>query len=331
MFKSWKSVVVAVVGLLVLASVVTAARRLPNIDGVLFAGHDGTAQQIVGVDDNGNVSVEFGASGAAFTVGGPAADDAAASGNPVPVGCKYNTTPNTVEDGDISYLNCGTRGSLNVTLVNPDSVTPAALGAIADNTASGANGLYTVGRNLVYDSAGTNWDMARQVVNATDTTGAGIAATGLLAQCDDTAPTATTENQFGNVRRNCTTGALLTETLPSALAAPALSTCVILSLANTENETNCKASAANLYGFTATNNSAVIMYITFYNTDTATTCGTSEVMTYFIPVAAAGGQANIMFPAPINFTTGLSYCVGTAIDGTTAPAAGTGNVVALYK
>lgn len=47
---------------------------------------------------------------------------------------------------------------------------------------------------------GTTWDRVRSVVNATNTTGTGIQATGILAQLDDTSPTAITENQFGNLR-----------------------------------------------------------------------------------------------------------------------------------
>lgn len=47
---------------------------------------------------------------------------------------------------------------------------------------------------------GTNWDRIRSIVNATNSIGTGIAACGLVAQLDDTAPTAITENQFGNLR-----------------------------------------------------------------------------------------------------------------------------------
>lgn len=47
---------------------------------------------------------------------------------------------------------------------------------------------------------GTNMDQARSAVNATNSTGAGIQAAGLLAQFDDTSPTTITENQFGNLR-----------------------------------------------------------------------------------------------------------------------------------
>lgn len=54
-------------------------------------------------------------------------------------------------------------------------------------------------RNTIF---GTAWDRQRAVVNATNSVGTGIVAAGLVAQLDDTAPTAITENQFGNVRMN---------------------------------------------------------------------------------------------------------------------------------
>lgn len=44
------------------------------------------------------------------------------------------------------------------------------------------------------------WDRHYSVVNATDTTGTGIAAAGILAQFDDVSPGTVTENRFGNVR-----------------------------------------------------------------------------------------------------------------------------------
>lgn len=47
---------------------------------------------------------------------------------------------------------------------------------------------------------GTNLNLARSIINATNSTGTGILAVGNVAQFDDVAPTSITENQFGNVR-----------------------------------------------------------------------------------------------------------------------------------
>lgn len=49
---------------------------------------------------------------------------------------------------------------------------------------------------------GTNNDRARSIINATDSTGGGLTAAGILAQFDDVSPSTVTENQFGNVRMN---------------------------------------------------------------------------------------------------------------------------------
>lgn len=51
---------------------------------------------------------------------------------------------------------------------------------------------------MIYN--GTTWDRAREAINATNSTGTGIQAMGVLAQFDDVSPTAITENQFGNLR-----------------------------------------------------------------------------------------------------------------------------------
>jgi len=125
-----------------------------NPNPVLVQGSDGTNAVPIAVS-----------SGGAQTVGGAAADDAAASGNPIPMGCMFETTTDAVDNGDIARVNCSAEGAV-------------------------AQGLYN----------GTAMISARQMVNAADSTGVGIAASGLLAQFDDTTPTTVTENQFGNLR-----------------------------------------------------------------------------------------------------------------------------------
>jgi hypothetical protein len=46
----------------------------------------------------------------------------------------------------------------------------------------------------------STFDRKRSIINGTDSTGTGIQSAGLVAQLDDVAPTAITENQFGNIR-----------------------------------------------------------------------------------------------------------------------------------
>ena len=194
----WGSIALGVAAMLAAASIGDAARRLPNIDGVLIAGHDGTAQQIASINDSGAVLTN---------TQGPAADDAAASGNPVPVGCKYNTTSNTIEDGDISYLNCDSRTNLKVSLWAPDSASNLAAAAPSDGVTPSSATLRVNSLSSIFN--GTTYDRHRSVITGTNSTGTGIAAAGILAQGDDTSPQAITENQFGNLRLDLTNRSLL--------------------------------------------------------------------------------------------------------------------------
>lgn len=145
---------------------------------LIISGTDGTSPQPVKVDSNGAVNVTTAASGA-MTVGGPAADDAAASGNPVPVGCKYNSTVNTVEDGDIGYINCGTRGALHVELWNSDGAAAINSGAQADALSNGASGVYTNGRNNLFN--GSTWDRMFTCTSSAPISVAAAATTELVA------------------------------------------------------------------------------------------------------------------------------------------------------
>lgn len=89
------------------------------------------ATPVMLVDSAGNpMGVGF-----AMVIGGPAADDAAATGNPVLVGGKYEATPNTVEDGDASFLKVDANGRL-LTSVYAFDVTSAP---------TVTNGAYTAG------------------------------------------------------------------------------------------------------------------------------------------------------------------------------------------
>lgn len=168
------------------------ARRIPNIDGVIVAGHDGADQQIVKVDSSG-----------ALTVGGPAADDAAASGNPVPVGGIYNSSlPTTYVTGDRTQLQTDRNGNLRAKMVGTSMTFSDSLassnqfaGVVVRDVDDTPRALI-VG-NTVYD--GTNNGRQRTVVNATDSTGTGIAAAGLVGQYRATLPTIT-DTQFGNVQ-----------------------------------------------------------------------------------------------------------------------------------
>lgn len=133
MFKSWKAVVVAVAGLLVLAAVTEAARRVPNQNGIYVAGIDSNNdQQIINVDSNGTQAI-----------GGDVASGAAdGSAKPIKVGCVNNTTPPTVTNTQRVDWQCDTRGngfvvlraggsSISSGFVNADSLNPASFFGLA--------------------------------------------------------------------------------------------------------------------------------------------------------------------------------------------------------
>ena len=92
------------------------------------------------------------------------------------------------------------RVSVNLTAssatVTVDSELPAAA-ALADGAANPTTPMVGAA-GLTYN--GTTWDRRRSVVAAQDTTGAGIAAAGMLAQLDDASTATVTENQFAPVR-----------------------------------------------------------------------------------------------------------------------------------
>lgn len=126
-------------------------------------------------------------------------------------GCTYTAAKFTATDGQQMGLQCGTRGSLIVQLSGGDSnsIVPTTAWSVDDQGFGGQSGIVTSSMMYLADVAGTNGDRARSVTNGTDSTGTGIQAVGLVAQCDDSSPTATSENQFGNIRMACGTRALL--------------------------------------------------------------------------------------------------------------------------
>lgn len=97
-------------------------------------------------DVNGNIKVVVGgntATGAsASQVQGNVAGAATDSGNPVKIGCKYNTSRPTYTDGQRTDCQSDTRGAMYATLTAPDG------GSIAT-----ANGLMT----QPYGNSSTNW------------------------------------------------------------------------------------------------------------------------------------------------------------------------------
>lgn len=153
----------------------------------LMAGYDGTTADMIRSGDVNNI--------------------ASAAGYLDIFGvCRYNATLPTITDTRYNGCQIGSRGSLNVSLVDANGTTGALVGAPGDGGGSN-NTLLVTSQATIFNNA--SWDRARSVINATNSIGTGIQAVGTLAQCDDTSPTAASENQFGNLRRVCATGELL--------------------------------------------------------------------------------------------------------------------------
>lgn len=144
---------------------------------------------------------------------------------------------------DSQYLEFDASNNVKVAVqgtvsVNTELNTAAALADGASASVSTA----TVGAvPLLMNGAGTV-DRARAIVNAMDSTGTGVAAVGIVAQVDDTTPTAVTENQFGPVRMS-TRRALLVEGVAGGTAVPISGTVTVTGVAT---ETTLAAMSAKL-------------------------------------------------------------------------------------
>ena len=136
--------------------------------------------------------------GNSMTVGNVAAGVADA-GAPVKVGGVFNSTQPTYTNGQGGDLQVNSRGEVKVTVTNAGN-SAAVSTSFADASSNTVSALATAAYSKIYN--GSTWDAGRTVANATNSTGTGIIAAGLVAQLDDTSPTAITENQFGNVRMN---------------------------------------------------------------------------------------------------------------------------------
>jgi hypothetical protein len=71
-----------------------------------------SAQLPAALAAGGGLKVEGVSDGVALTIGGAAADDAAASGNPVPIGALYQATPDSVDNGDVGRLRMTARRAI---------------------------------------------------------------------------------------------------------------------------------------------------------------------------------------------------------------------------
>lgn len=125
---------------------------------------------------------------------------------------RYNATLPTITDTRYNALQVGSRGSLLVQLMTADAAAALQSSATnADNLATNAttNVLQVNSIGRLYN--GATFSRVYEITNGLNSAGTGLQAIGGAAQCDDTAPTAITENQWGAARLDCTSHALMVQ------------------------------------------------------------------------------------------------------------------------
>ncbi len=263
------------------------------------------------VDENGiaisatNPLNTTGGSGTtAQEVQGNVAGAATDSGNPVKVGAKYNETRPTYTDGQRTDLQAGARGALIVEISCPGTI--GANPIIPPNSYDGsafAGGSQLMTGLALFDVSGGNYRQPTVMNNGANVTGNNVLATGLMAQLDDTTPTAISENQFGNLRMTAARS-LNTSAKPDTLGG-------LTPLRVVTGTTGViKASAGQLYTLNALNTNAAVRYLHLYNKATAPTLSTdTPVYTVALP---ASGRAEINLTAiGLAFSTGISWAYTT--------------------
>lgn len=283
------------------------------------------------VDASGNLKTISGGTGASSNqVQGTAADNAAAVGNPVQVGGVYNTAAPTYANGDVAARQVDVNGNEKITSGTATGATTpgtallagmasagtlmqpiTSLGGIGTDGVSGSTVLATGG--YIYN--GATYDRLRSVVNATNSTGAGIASVGLVAQLDDTSPTTITENSFGNLRMGTSRQLLMDRMSPY----PYLSTPVTNSSGNVANAsavatlagvaskttyitgfeiTASGATAASVVSVTVTGTISGTMTYTFVAPAGATTAATPLTIPFPVAIPASAANTGIVVTLP---------------------------------
>ena len=120
-------------------------------------------------------------------------------------------------------------------------------------------------------------------------------------------------------------------TVPTTLATATTGgpTMYYLSSAATTNATNIKNAAGQLYGYIVHNNATAMRKLCFHNSSSAPTAGAGIYFTVPIP---AGSLANVSFPNPVPFSSGIGITTVTGIGDTdaTAVAANDLKITLLY-
>jgi len=320
-----------------LSSVAACLHLSVNVDqiggGTMATAATGT--QKVGITGN---------AGAAFDAAG---QNVASPANEILIGCQFNTTPTTITSTNMSPVECDNGGNLQANLKTVTGVITAATSP-ASMVMTGAvfnTALPTVtnGQSAALQSDASG----RLIISPTSLEVAQASTTsaqvGPLIQCAVTtsAPSYTTAQTdpcslttAGELRVNLSSGALaaganvigkvgVDQTTPGTTnAVQEVSgttgglTWYFLQPAASDNHTNIKNGAGQVYEVVAFNNSATINYLRFYNAATGfngCNSATNIVAQFIIPGNSTNG-AGFVIPIPLGltFSTGISICVTSA-------------------
>lgn len=125
------------------------------------------------------------------------------------------TNPVGVKGSDGSGI-ASTANPFPTALYNSTGTAISASTTNSDTLAAGANPTNLNTNSWVRLWNATNGSRWYQAADGLNSSGTGIATSGGVAQCDDTSPTALTENFFGNVRITCNTHAIITRPYESS-------------------------------------------------------------------------------------------------------------------
>lgn len=144
-------------------------------------------------DGGGSLTVD-----GAVTATGNVAANATDSGNPVKIGCVYVTASPTYTNNGRTDCRSTVGGAVYTSISSQTGGTQANVTQVTATANSQTTGVWTNSYQLLYNGATTDLELSAK--DALNSTGAGVANANVVAQLDDTSPTAITENQFGNLR-----------------------------------------------------------------------------------------------------------------------------------
>lgn len=239
------------------------------------------------------------------------------------------TATDSVDEGDIGLprmtLNRRVIGATNFLddgayAVGTDYVN--ATGFMVDETATDSADEGDIG--IARMSADRKQLIAGSYLDDVAITPAGVNTYGVLigAIADETGPDSVDEGDFGGLRMTLTrflktsmgdqlSGEDQTNTVFQVVEKP-LAVATYTPDADTsaaaEKSSVSKASAGNLYGFSATNSNAAVRYVQFFNSTTVPADATVPVLEFIVP---ANGGVSGEWPKGRAFTTGIAWCFST--------------------